>query len=143
MERVREVINALLSNRPSGDLCNFEWEGIHAAILAAMPPGMDEICVALRELNVGLRNSPYSITLYSDGSGRVRNGKAGIDPTSEVGYFGRTCEHTKPLLAIRALIPKPEPTPEEDLERLQQFVNCWGEIGTRTTFARLRKRLEQ
>ena len=103
---IRGLINRAM---PSGyTLRNSDWAIIKAAILAAQPPGEEEICAALDEFDSDRPNSaPHHIVLFADRSGGINTGADEGDR-----LFTYTGTPGKIPAAIRALIPKPEPTEE-------------------------------
>ena len=135
MEGIRNTINVGCCHKAAhSQLADGEWEPIKAAIIAARP-GVDEICVALAELdNKKADSGPHTISLSAAGSGVVRS-----DTLSHLGGFDKGGT----VAAIRALIPKPEPTPREDFEAIKKHLDYWGPAAVRESLARLQENWEQ
>ncbi len=147
MEGIREAIDSVLN--PEGHIArplfDSEWEPIQAAIIAAQPPGENEICAALTELDKAVpTRAIHTITLAGCGAGGVHSGA------------GRECGFSHYHLAptvIRDLITVPEPTPKEDWENVDAYIRYCSGVGidpvdhpsresVRESMDRLRKRVE-
>ncbi len=140
MAEVREAINMLLRDwlRVTGvGIANSDWEPIEAAIVAARP-GVDEIYAALETLRIVKGWEGATLSFSSDRSGYIAT-KHG----TWVHTWDTKRSIAEAIAAIRTLIPepKPEPTWQEDLERIHGAMRDWG--SAREAFERIRKRLEQ
>ncbi len=141
LENVRAAINKMIADCPVIDVRlvvgDEDWDKIHAAIVAAMPPGVNEICAALDELNEArpsLRG--HHIRLQSDRTGSV------YSPNSTLLASFYQCDSIP--ATIRSAIPKPEPTVEEGWETVRLDLIRRGLVKTNLgkAIARLRERLE-
>ena len=140
MERVREAINRILGRMRCGALDGNEWTEIKAAILAAHP-GEDEITAAMGELGAVLGfKRPIWLERYADGRYTIN-----IKTSGKCRKLGCCADRDELPAAIRALLPKPEPTVAEEWETVRQDLIRRGlvESNLGKAIARLRENWEQ
>ncbi len=141
MDEIRKTIDKMML--PAGQFLSDDgWAEIEAAIRKAQPTSVGDIYAALRELAKARGEESVSVRIYNHGRVYVYSHRHGETVIGEA--------DSRVTTAIRSLIPKPEPTPEEDLKTVKEYIageaECHrGEYWKRATdaLARIRKRLDE
>ncbi len=145
MDEIREVIDKTLGIRGRPRLYPQEWEKIKTAIDEAHPNN-ETVSAALSDLDKARPDDRWHhITLYGDQSGNVFSHGPDEQRRRKTLHFSSR-EEIAPTIC--SLIPKPEPTPEEDLEAIRLAMPGLTQVtdiavAGRAALDRVRKRLDE